>query len=63
MNRAGPDERGGASYGRRAVTTAKWASMQISVARKGLLQCTVTLYCISLLLKHRLRCFKHQANK
>ena len=36
MHRAGPGERGGASYGRRAVATAKWAVMQISVARKGL---------------------------
>ena len=30
MHRAGPGERGGASYGRRAVATAKWAAMQIS---------------------------------
>jgi hypothetical protein len=36
MHRAGPGERGGASYGRRAVAAAKGASMQISVDRKGL---------------------------
>ena len=30
MHRAGPGERGGASYGRRAVATAKGAAMQIS---------------------------------
>ena len=36
MHRAGPGERGGASYGRRAVATAKWAAMQISDDRKGL---------------------------
>ena len=35
MHRAGPGERGGASYGRRAVATAEWAAMQISVAGKG----------------------------
>ena len=37
MHRAGPGERGGASYGRRAVATAKWAAMQISGAGKGLI--------------------------
>ena len=36
MHRAGPGERGGASYGRRAVATAKWAAMQISGVGKGL---------------------------
>ena len=35
MHRAGPGERRGASYGRRAVATAKWVAMQISAARKG----------------------------
>ena len=35
MHRAGPGERGGGSYGRRAVAAAKGASMQISVDRKG----------------------------
>ena len=35
MHRAGPGERGGASYGRRAVATAKWAAMQISGVGKG----------------------------
>ena len=37
MHRAGPGERGGGSYGRRAVAAAKGASMQISVDRKGLI--------------------------
>ena len=37
MHRAGPGERGGGSYGRRAVATAKWAAMQISGAGKGLI--------------------------
>ena len=37
MHRAGPGERGGASYGRRAVATAKWAPMQISGVGKGLI--------------------------
>ena len=37
MHRAGPGERGGASYGRRAVATAEWAAMQISVDGKGLI--------------------------
>ena len=32
----GPGEHGGASYGRRAVATAEWAAMQISVEGKGL---------------------------
>ena len=36
MHRAGPGERGGGSYGRRAVVAAKGASMQISVPGKGL---------------------------
>ena len=36
-HRAGPGERGGGSYGRRAVATAEWAAMQISVDRKGLI--------------------------
>ena len=36
MHRAGPGERGGGSYGRRAVATAKWAAMQISGVGKGL---------------------------
>ena len=36
MHRAGPGERGGGSYGRRAVAAAKGASMQISVDGKGL---------------------------
>ena len=36
MHRAGPGERGGASYGRRAVATAKWAAIQISGVGKGL---------------------------
>ena len=36
MHRAGPGERGGAAYGRRAVATPKGASMQISVTGKGL---------------------------
>ena len=36
MHRAGPGERGGASYGRRAVAAAKGAAMQISGAGKGL---------------------------
>ena len=35
MHRAGPGERGGGSYGRRAVATAEWADMQISVDGKG----------------------------
>ena len=35
MHRAGPGERGGASYGRRAVATVEWAAMQISVAAEG----------------------------
>ena len=30
MHRAGPGERGGTSYGQRAVATAKWAAIQIS---------------------------------
>ena len=30
MHRAGPGERGGGSYGRRAVAAAKGAAMQIS---------------------------------
>ena len=34
--RAGPCEHGHGSYGRRAVATAEWAAMQISVAGKGL---------------------------
>ena len=34
--RAGPGERGGGSYGRRTVATAKRAAMQISAAGKGL---------------------------
>ena len=38
MHRAGPGERGGASYGRRAVATAEWAGMQISVEGKRLTQ-------------------------
>ena len=36
MHRAGPGERGGASYGRRAVATAKWAAMQISGVGEGI---------------------------
>ena len=36
MHRAGPGERGGGSYGRRAVATAERAPMQISADRKGL---------------------------
>ena len=36
MHRAGPGEREGASYGRRAVVTAEWAAMQISGVGKGL---------------------------
>ena len=40
MHRAGPGERGGASYGRRAVATAKWAAMQISGVGKGLMKHT-----------------------
>ena len=36
MHRAGPGERGGGSYGRRAVAAAKGASMQISGEGKGL---------------------------
>ena len=36
MHRARPGERGGGSYGRRAVATAKWAAMQISGDGKGL---------------------------
>ena len=35
MHRAGPGERGGGSYGRRAVAAAKGAAMQISGAGKG----------------------------
>ena len=35
MHRAGPGERGGASYGRRAVATAKWAAIQISGVGNG----------------------------
>ena len=38
MHRAGPGERGGGSYGRRAVAAAKGAPMQISVAGKGLIE-------------------------
>ena len=36
MHRAGPGERGGGSYGQRAVATAKWAAMQISGVGKGI---------------------------
>ena len=42
MHRAGRGERGGAAYGRRAVATAKGASMQISVDGKGLNPCELT---------------------
>ena len=35
IHRAGPGERGGASYGWRAVATAKWAAIQISALRRG----------------------------
>ena len=42
MHRAGPGERGGASYGRRAVATAKWAAIQISGVGKGLISRAVT---------------------
>ena len=38
MHRAGPGERGGGSYGRRAVATAEWADMQISVDGKGVVK-------------------------
>ena len=37
VHRAGPGERGGGSYGQRAVAAAKGASMQISVPGKGLM--------------------------
>ena len=35
VHRAGPGERGGGSYGRRAVAAAKGASMQISGGGRG----------------------------
>ena len=37
MHRAGPGERGGASYGRRDRAPAKWAAMRISGVGKGLI--------------------------
>ena len=34
MHRAGPGERGGASYGRSAVATAKWAACKSPASRR-----------------------------